>query len=80
MAPHTITPTVGVVCHCKVKGRIEAFTTGPPHTNTIVFTAEIESGFVAKDDLIPFQCSTVSSCAAPLRTITSMGGRQVQHT
>ncbi|GFY19604.1 uncharacterized protein TNCV_4647761 [Trichonephila clavipes] len=49
------------------KGRIEAFTTGPPHTNTIVFTAEIESGFVAKDDLIPFHCSTVSSCAARLQ-------------
>ncbi|GFV25922.1 uncharacterized protein TNCV_2920331 [Trichonephila clavipes] len=30
----------------------------------IVITAEIESGFVAKDDLVPFRCSTVSSCAA----------------
>ncbi|GFV97511.1 uncharacterized protein TNCV_2040191 [Trichonephila clavipes] len=27
---------------------IEAFTTGSPHTNTIVITAEVESGFVAK--------------------------------
>ncbi|GFU26504.1 uncharacterized protein TNCV_2463481 [Trichonephila clavipes] len=34
------------------KGRIEAFTTGSPHTNTIVITAEIESEFVALDDLV----------------------------
>ncbi|GFU41953.1 hypothetical protein TNCV_361011 [Trichonephila clavipes] len=45
-----------------VKGRIEAFTTWS-HTNTIVITAEIESGFVTKDDLAPFRCSPVSSCA-----------------
>jgi len=62
------------------KGRIEAFTTGSPHTNTIVITAEIESGFVAKDDLVPFRCSPVSSCAAKLQTEASMGGRQGQHT
>ncbi|GFX52785.1 uncharacterized protein TNCV_3719751 [Trichonephila clavipes] len=37
--------------------RIEAFNTGCPHTNTIVITAEIESGFVAKDDLVPFRCT-----------------------
>ncbi|GFV63899.1 hypothetical protein TNCV_3787721 [Trichonephila clavipes] len=54
---------------------IEAFTTGSPHTNTIVITAEIESGFVAKDDLVPFHCNPVSSCAAPLQTEASMGGR-----
>ncbi|GFV78068.1 uncharacterized protein TNCV_2221 [Trichonephila clavipes] len=29
---------------------IDAFTPGSPHTNTIVITAEFESGFVAKDD------------------------------
>ncbi|GFU39314.1 uncharacterized protein TNCV_3811561 [Trichonephila clavipes] len=29
------------------KGRIEAFTTVSPHTNTIVITAEIESGFAS---------------------------------
>ncbi|GFU63578.1 uncharacterized protein TNCV_4256191 [Trichonephila clavipes] len=58
------------------KGRIEAFITGSPHTNTIVITADIQSGFVAKADLVPFRCSSVSSCAAPLQTETSMGGRQ----
>ncbi|GFX81559.1 histone acetyltransferase p300 [Trichonephila clavipes] len=36
---------------------------GSPHTNTIVIIAEIESIFVAKDDLVPFRCSPVSSCA-----------------
>ncbi|GFS86479.1 hypothetical protein TNCV_513441 [Trichonephila clavipes] len=30
---------------------------GSPHTNTIVITAEIEFGFVAKDDLVPFCCT-----------------------
>ncbi|GFV12991.1 hypothetical protein TNCV_3175261 [Trichonephila clavipes] len=76
MTPNTITPAVGAVCRCKAV-RIEAFTTGPPHTNTIVITAEIESGLVAKDDLIPFCCSLVSSCVAPLQTEASMSG---QHT
>ncbi|GFX99119.1 uncharacterized protein TNCV_2493001 [Trichonephila clavipes] len=37
----------------------------------IVITAEIESGFVAKYDLVPFRCSPVSSCAAPLQTEAS---------
>ncbi|GFY19842.1 uncharacterized protein TNCV_2145351 [Trichonephila clavipes] len=31
------------------------------HTNTIVISAEIESGFVAKDDLVSFRGSPVSS-------------------
>ncbi|GFW37624.1 uncharacterized protein TNCV_4028201 [Trichonephila clavipes] len=53
---------------------------GSPHTNTIAITAEIESGFVAKDDLLPFRCSSVSSYAAPLQTEASMGGHQGQHT
>ncbi|GFU87664.1 uncharacterized protein TNCV_2935861 [Trichonephila clavipes] len=72
MAPHTITPAVGVVCDCKAK----AFTTRSLYTNTIVIPAEIESGFVAKDDLISFRCSPVSSCSAQLQTEVSMGGRQ----
>ncbi|GFU01209.1 uncharacterized protein TNCV_4927941 [Trichonephila clavipes] len=41
----------------------------------IVITAEIESGFVAKDDLVPFRCSTVSSCAAPPQTEASIARR-----
>ncbi|GFW54325.1 uncharacterized protein TNCV_3702861 [Trichonephila clavipes] len=61
MAPHTIT-AVGVVCHCKAKAGLRGIT-GFPHTNTIVITAAIESGFVAKDDLVPFRCSPISSCA-----------------
>ncbi|GFT34061.1 hypothetical protein TNCV_4385041 [Trichonephila clavipes] len=58
------------------KGRIEAFTTRSPHTNTIVITAEIESGFarVAKDDLVPCSCSPVSSCVAPFQTEALMEG------
>ncbi|GFU65282.1 hypothetical protein TNCV_299811 [Trichonephila clavipes] len=43
-----------------------------PHTNTIGITAEIESEFVAKDDLAPFRCSPVSFCAAPLQTEASI--------
>ncbi|GFU88059.1 uncharacterized protein TNCV_1336281 [Trichonephila clavipes] len=67
MTPHTFTLAVGVVCCCKAKAGLRAFTTGSPHTNTIVITAEIESGFVTKDDLAPFPCSQVSSCMAPLK-------------
>ncbi|GFV49231.1 hypothetical protein TNCV_237651 [Trichonephila clavipes] len=48
--------------------------------NTIVITAEIESGFVAKEDLVPFHCSPVSSCVAPLQTEARMGGCQGKHT
>ncbi|GFX93449.1 hypothetical protein TNCV_1093891 [Trichonephila clavipes] len=50
---------------------------GISHTNTIVITAEIESGFVTKDDLVPFHCSPVSSCAAPLLTGASMGPTEI---
>ncbi|GFY11480.1 hypothetical protein TNCV_3183181 [Trichonephila clavipes] len=44
---------------------------GSPYANTIVTAAEIDSGFIAKNDLVPFRCSPVSSCAAPLQTGTS---------
>ncbi|GFV39613.1 hypothetical protein TNCV_5061221 [Trichonephila clavipes] len=53
---------------------------GAPQTNTIVITAEIESGFVAKDVLVQFRCSQVSSCVAPFQMEASMGGFQGQHT
>ncbi|GFX40494.1 hypothetical protein TNCV_2372781 [Trichonephila clavipes] len=69
MAPHIITPAVGA-----------AFTTRSPHTNTIVTTAEIEPGFVAKDDLFPFRCSPVSSRVAPLLMEASRVGPQGQNT
>ncbi|GFU78077.1 hypothetical protein TNCV_3151051 [Trichonephila clavipes] len=62
------------------KGRIEAFTTGSPHMNTIVITVEIESELVSKDDLVQFRCSPVSSCLTPLQTEASMGGCQWQYT
>ncbi|GFT53994.1 hypothetical protein TNCV_153551 [Trichonephila clavipes] len=45
----------------------------------IVITAEIESRF-AEDNLLPFRCRLVSSCAAPVQTEASMSGRHVQHT
>ncbi|GFT54361.1 hypothetical protein TNCV_2726981 [Trichonephila clavipes] len=41
---------------------------------------EIESGFVAKYDLVPFRCSPGSKCEAPLQTEVSMGGIQEQLT
>ncbi|GFV82029.1 hypothetical protein TNCV_3152271 [Trichonephila clavipes] len=62
------------------KGSIEAFTTGFRYTETIVITAEIESGYVAKDDQVPFRCSQASSCTAPLQTEAPMVGRLGQHT
>ncbi|GFW09010.1 uncharacterized protein TNCV_3475561 [Trichonephila clavipes] len=67
MVPHTITPAVGAVCCCKAKAGLRR----SPHTNTIVITAEIESGFITKDDLVPFRGSPVSSYAAPLQTEVS---------
>ncbi|GFS64867.1 hypothetical protein TNCV_2000781 [Trichonephila clavipes] len=45
------------------------FTTGSPHTN---ITAEIESGFIAKDDLVPFRCSLKPLHSTPLQTDASM--------
>ncbi|GFX15957.1 uncharacterized protein TNCV_522641 [Trichonephila clavipes] len=62
MAPGGVAKTTTYVVagchgHTSGKGRIEAFITGSPHTNTIVITAEIESRFVAKYDLFPFRCS-----------------------
>ncbi|GFU39282.1 hypothetical protein TNCV_3811271 [Trichonephila clavipes] len=59
----------------KSKGRIEAVTTVSPHTNTIVITAEIESRFVSKYDLVLFRFSLVSSFVAPLQMEESTGGR-----
>ncbi|GFT74026.1 hypothetical protein TNCV_3707621 [Trichonephila clavipes] len=49
--------------------RIEAFTTGPPDTNAIIITAEIESRF---DDLVLFRCSPIPSCVTPLQTVASV--------
>ncbi|GFU81353.1 uncharacterized protein TNCV_3583351 [Trichonephila clavipes] len=76
MAPYTITKAVGVVYRCQPKAGFRHSPRGSPHTNTIVITVDIESGFVAKDDLVPFNCSPVSSRAAPLLTEMSMGGCQ----
>ncbi|GFS76519.1 uncharacterized protein TNCV_1621351 [Trichonephila clavipes] len=72
MAPYTFTPAVGVVCRCKSKAGLRRSPRGLHTRNTINITAEIEAGFVAKDDLVPFLCSPVSSCVAPLRTKASI--------
>ncbi|GFX44168.1 uncharacterized protein TNCV_4119641 [Trichonephila clavipes] len=58
---------------------IEAFTPGSPHTKPIVITDDIESGFVAKDDLVPYPCSLVSSCAAPFQKEVSTGVSRAAH-
>ncbi|GFU98933.1 uncharacterized protein TNCV_3381791 [Trichonephila clavipes] len=76
MAPHTIIPAVGAVCRCKATAGLRR----SPHTNAIVITAEIESRFVTKDDLVEFHRSPVSSCVAQLQTEASMSGRRGQHT
>ncbi|GFW51002.1 hypothetical protein TNCV_3592841 [Trichonephila clavipes] len=56
------------------KGRIEAFTTGSSHPNTIVITAEIEYGFVAKNDLVPFSCE---DCGGPVVKVSDQGGHVI---
>ncbi|GFV50895.1 HTH_Tnp_Tc3_2 domain-containing protein [Trichonephila clavipes] len=79
MIPHTITLAVGAVISYKANEGLWCSPRGI-HTQTIVNTAEIESGFVAKHDLVPLRCSPVCSCAAPLQTVVTMGGCQGQHT
>ncbi|GFW75449.1 uncharacterized protein TNCV_4426331 [Trichonephila clavipes] len=74
MAPHTITPAVGAVCRCKAKTGLRRSPKALHITNTIVITAEIESGFVAKEDLVPFRCSPVSSCTRRLRMVRENTG------
>ncbi|GFY32794.1 uncharacterized protein TNCV_4639001 [Trichonephila clavipes] len=80
MAPHTIIPAVRLVCRCKAKAGLRRSPRGLPIRNTIVISAEIESGFVTKDELVPFHFSPVSSCAVPLQTEASMGGRLGEDT
>ncbi|GFU71499.1 uncharacterized protein TNCV_1672951 [Trichonephila clavipes] len=63
---------------CKAKAGLRR-SPGSPQTNTIVITAVIKSKFIAKDDLVPFQCSPVSSCAVPFQTETSIVYRPGQH-
>ncbi|GFV49031.1 hypothetical protein TNCV_5065151 [Trichonephila clavipes] len=47
MAPHTLAPVLGVVCHCKAKAGLRRSPQGL-HTRTrFVITAEIESGFAS---------------------------------
>ncbi|GFY02474.1 hypothetical protein TNCV_3503551 [Trichonephila clavipes] len=75
MAPHTITPAVVSGVSLQSKDRIEAFSPAFLHANTIASIAEIETGFAAKDDMVPFRFSPVSSCVAPLQTEASLDGR-----
>ncbi|GFU92035.1 uncharacterized protein TNCV_1665201 [Trichonephila clavipes] len=63
---------------CKAKTGLSRSSRGSPHTNTIVITTEIRSGFIAKDVLVSFHRSPLSSCAAPLQTEASMGRRHGQ--
>ncbi|GFV30344.1 uncharacterized protein TNCV_98191 [Trichonephila clavipes] len=75
--PPFIAPMVAQMPMVSCQG-IEAFTTGSPHTNTIVITAEIKYGFVAKYELVSFRCNPVSSCVEPFQTEASMGA-QIQN-
>ncbi|GFW71108.1 uncharacterized protein TNCV_91511 [Trichonephila clavipes] len=78
MALYTITPAVGAMCRCKAKAGLRGCDrVGSPHTNTIVITVEIEFGFVTKDNLVPFRCSSVSSCVAPLQTEASRAAHEM---
>ncbi|GFY18774.1 uncharacterized protein TNCV_2399941 [Trichonephila clavipes] len=79
MGPHTITPALGAVCHCKAKAGLRRSSRGP-YMTTIIITAEVESVFIAEDDLVTFRRSLVSSCVAPLQTDASMDGCQGKHT
>ncbi|GFX27668.1 transposable element Tcb2 transposase [Trichonephila clavipes] len=73
MAPHTLTPAVGAVSRCKTKTGLRRSPRGL-HTQTRL--SSLPRLFVAKDDLVPFRCISVSSCVAPLQTEASIDGRQ----
>ncbi|GFV41530.1 hypothetical protein TNCV_3626821 [Trichonephila clavipes] len=75
MAPHTLTPVVRVLCRCKAKAGLRRSPRGLPMRTSLSSLLR----FVAKDDLVPFSCNPVSSCAAPLQTEASMGGCQGLH-
>ncbi|GFT03023.1 uncharacterized protein TNCV_1361121 [Trichonephila clavipes] len=80
MAPHTITPAEGAVCHCKAKAGLRRSQQGL-HTRTRLSSLlRLNLNSLFKDDLVPFRCSPVSSCVVPLQMEASMGGRQGQHT
>ncbi|GFW91203.1 uncharacterized protein TNCV_3301791 [Trichonephila clavipes] len=64
MTSHTITPAVGAVCRCKAKAGLRCSPRRLLTRTRIVITAEIKSGFVAKDDLVSFLGNQVSSCVA----------------
>ena len=49
------------------KDKVETFTTGLPHTCTIVITVDITSRFFAEDDLILFNCNPISLNATPFQ-------------
>ncbi|GFW51915.1 hypothetical protein TNCV_1188461 [Trichonephila clavipes] len=70
MVPHTNTPAVRAVCRCKAKAGLRSSPWGTTHDHTIVITTQIESTFVAENDLVPFCCSPVPSCVTPLQTET----------
>ncbi|GFY04271.1 e3 ubiquitin-protein ligase RNF13 [Trichonephila clavipes] len=76
--PNTIAPAVGEVCRCKAKAGLRRSPRGLL-SNTIVITAEMESGFIAKYDLVTFRGSPVFSCTAPLQMEASIGGCQGPH-
>ncbi|GFY08806.1 hypothetical protein TNCV_4659991 [Trichonephila clavipes] len=81
MASYTITPAVGVVCRCKAKAGLRRSPRGLHTRARLSSLLRLNLDLcVAKDDLVPFRSRPVSSCAAPLQTEASMGGRQGQHT
>ncbi|GFT97443.1 hypothetical protein TNCV_1628701 [Trichonephila clavipes] len=80
MAPHTITPAVGAVYSCKAKAGLRRSPQGLHTHEHDCHHLRLNLDSSLKDDLVPFRCSPVFSCAAPLQTEVSMSGRQGQHT
>ncbi|GFV63191.1 hypothetical protein TNCV_2077231 [Trichonephila clavipes] len=81
ITPHTIASAVGVMCRCKVKVGLRRSPRGL-HTRTqlsSLLRLDLDSR-VDKDDLVPFRCSPVSMCAAPLQMEASMDERHGKHT
>ncbi|GFY20385.1 hypothetical protein TNCV_210171 [Trichonephila clavipes] len=68
-------------CHqTSCKSGVSLLSEGRPRcANLISITAENESRFVTKDDLVSFYCSLIPSCATPLQTEASVSGCDWQH-
>lgn len=74
-----ITSGVGTVCHCKSKARLRRSSRTSTHVHGCI-TTQIESWFVAEDNVIPIGCGTIPSNVTQLQTKATVGGSHWSQT